>query len=231
MSRRYLVRPLPSPGDRDLPGEVARHLAVVRVRPGAPIRLCDGAGHEASAELLELGRGRARARIEAAETVDREPTRPVELAFAVPRGNRAEWLFEHGTELGIRRFRPLRLARSKPVGRDRGDRWRRLIDAAVEQCDRSHAPHLDEELSLAELLTATDLPAARFAATPGAAALRPPTDAADPALWLVGPEGGFDPEETAALASAGFVAAGVGPLTLRVETAALVGCALLLAPS
>ena len=50
------------------------------------------------------------------------------------------------------------------------------------------------------------------------------------AALLIGPEGGFEPEEVAAVAARGFAPCSLGPLTLRVETAALVGLARLCAP-
>ncbi len=148
---------------------------------------------------------------------------------ALPKGARAEWLFEHGTELGIARFRPLVFARSQSGARDgRRARWERIVRAACEQCDRSHLPLVDDETELAALLRDRELPDARFAAVPGAVtALTPPGTRA--ALLLVGPEGGLTDAERAALAEAGFQACSLGALTLRTETAALVGAARLLA--
>ena len=53
---------------------------------------------------------------------------------------------------------------------------------------------------------------------------RPP--AADEVWALVGPEGGFAPEEVAQARAAGFIACGLGPVILRAETAALACAAL-----
>ena len=228
MSRRYLVRPLPPPGPHALPTEVAHHLSVVRARPGDRIRLFDGAGTEADAELTEVGRRRVTAVIGPGAAVLREPLARVELACALPKGARAEWLFEHGTEVGVAAFRPVRFARSNPSRRERRDRFERIVAAAAEQCDRSLLPAVHDEVTLQDLLDDPTVPAERFLAAPGA---REPLGAARSAaaILVIGPEGGFADGEVDALAAAGFLPADLGPLTLRTETAALVGAARLLA--
>jgi 16S rRNA (uracil1498-N3)-methyltransferase len=229
VSRRYLVRPLPPPGPHTLPAEVAHHLNVVRARPGDRVRLFDGAGTEAWAELVDVGRRRVDAIVEAHAAVEREPVARVELACAVPKGARSEWLFEHGTEVGVAAFRPLRFARSNPSRRERQDRFERIVAAAAEQCDRSRLPEVHEESSLEALLADPALPGERYVAAPGApAALGPARSRA--AILVVGPEGGLTQEEVEALAAAGFRPVDLGPLILRTETAALVGAARLLTP-
>lgn len=229
MSRRYLVRPLPPPGPHLLPAEVAHHLNVVRARPGDRVRLFDGAGTEADAELTEVGRRRVTAVVGPGTAVQREPLARIELACALPKGARAEWLFEHGTEVGVSAFRPIRFERSNPSRRERRDRFERIVAAAAEQCDRSMLPVVHDEVTLIDLLADPSVPSERFLAAPGA---REPLGAARAAaaILVIGPEGGFAESEIDALAEAGFRPVDLGPLTLRTETAALVGAARLLAP-
>jgi 16S rRNA (uracil1498-N3)-methyltransferase len=227
VSRRYLVRPLPPPGPAALPEEVARHLAVVRVRPGERLRLFDGAGLEAGATVVDTGRRGVRVEVEAARRVEREPGVRVELAIALPKGARAEWLFEHATEVGVAVFRPLRFARSQGGRGERLPRWERIVAAAAEQCDRSRLPRIEEEVGLEALCGAADLPAERYLAAPESTAALGPARTGR-CLLVVGPEGGLAAAEAAALAAAGFAPRGLGPLILRTETAALVGAARLL---
>src|SRR5690606_29269022 len=89
----------------------------------------------------------------------REPAVRVEAIFAPPRGNRAEWVFEHGTEVGIAAFRPVRSERSHAAtGGGREARWRRIAAAATGQCDRGRIPTVHAVVDLAVCLEEPALP-------------------------------------------------------------------------
>lgn len=229
MARRYFVEHLRQTDRVVLADEVGHHLArVMRARPGDVLRLFDGRGREAGGRIIAIRRGEVEVEVEAPEVSAREPRCALELAFAVPRGNRGEWIFEHGTEVGVRMFRPLRSARSSfEPSDDRRVRWQRLTQAACGQCDRAWIPQVEAVEALADFVQRTDLPAERYVALPGAPALAPAHS--ERAVLLVGPEGGLTTEEAELAQANGFAARSLGPLTLRSETAALVGAARLLA--
>jgi len=224
MAQRYFVPSLPPPGPATVTGDLAHHLGrVLRVLPGAPIVLGDGQGGTAPATVTGVGRTAVEL---AVETAVRRPRPPcVEVAFAPPRLSRAEWLFEHGTEVGITAFRPLWTARTRPQG-ERPERWQRIVRAAAGQCDRDWLPEVHAGCEFADL-PRNHLPRCRFLASEGAPPLLQAKVPADAVLLLVGPEGGFTDEEAAAARAAGFEPRGLGPHTLRTETAALVGAAIL----
>lgn len=227
MANRYFVRDLPAPGRTTLDGELAHHLArVLRVRPGEEVALGDGAGNTARATVVAA---EPRGVVVDVGRIEHVPPLPLQvtLAFAVPRSTRAEWLLEHATEVGVATFQPLWTARTRPQG-ERGERWLRIVRAAAGQCDRAWLPQILPAQELPAWL-AGPLPAGRLLAA--AAGSESPTAIAaggDVAL-LVGPEGGFDASESAAIAAAGFVPVRLGPHVLRTETAALLGAGLLLA--
>jgi 16S rRNA (uracil1498-N3)-methyltransferase len=231
VARRYYCNPLPEPGAASLRGDLVRHLAAVRLRVGERVRLFDGEGRECDAELTAVARHVVA--IEAGEPVERlaRPSLALELAVALPKGNRAEWLFEHATEVGVDRFRPILTERTRERGgRDRLDRWQRIVIAAAEQCDRSHLPRVDPESTLEDILADTSLPAERWVASPeGERELG--RGESERVLVCIGPEGGFTADELALLATANVRPARLGALTLRSETAALVAAARLLAGS
>ena len=229
MARRYHVAPLPEPGDVRLPHDVGHHLArVMRARAGDPIVLFDGAGLECRGEILTIGGSGHRPLVTVAVresyAATREPRPRVEVAFAAPKGRRAEWLFEHGTEVGIAAFRPLHTGRS--CAADRTERWLRIVTAATGQCDRGRIPQIHRSTRLAEFLTDPDLPAERYVAD----ADGPPMGRAeaDAALLLVGPEGGLSATELDLAAGHGFARRSLGVTTLRTETAVIAGAVLLL---
>lgn len=225
MANRYFVEALPAAGRHELPEDVAHHLArVLRCRPGDAVRLGDGAGGTADAVVATADK---RGVVVDVQAIHRDPPPPVALtlAFALPRLQRAEWLLEHGTEVGVAAFQPIWTARTRP-GNERPDRWQRIVTAAAGQCDRAWLPVVRPACDLAELLARPEV-GTRLLASPGGVPCRP-LDAGSATL-LVGPEGGFAVDELAAIAAAGYAGVRLGGHVLRTETAALVGAALLLA--
>jgi len=230
MARRYHLSPLPDPGPCELPPPVAHHAArVLRLRVGDALTLFDGEGLESAGEIhsiLGSGKGlRVTVMLSEATVSEREPKARVEVAFAAPKGNRGEWLFEHGTEVGISAFHPL--ATDRAVGASRPDRWQRILVAATGQCDRGRVPALSEPHTLADFLSRGDLPAERYIADPHGPPLGPAQGQA--ALLLVGPEGGLTGEEIQLATAHGFQPRNLGVTTLRTETAVLAGAVRLLA--
>ena len=231
MARRYYLACLPPPGPFVLPDEVCHHLGrVMRCRVGDPVVFFDGDGQECRSRVLEVGPRSARHRITVEVTAivpaDREPETAVHVAFAAPKGSRSEWLFEHGTEVGIHTFHPVATERAEGAAARRHDRWRRILQAATGQCDRGRIPDLRETRPLADFLSGTDLPSERYLAAGDAPPLGPAATAA--AVVLVGPEGGLSTDECAAATGAGFVARSLGVTTLRTETAVLAAAVRLL---
>jgi len=232
MAHRYFVDHLPEPGPTHVDGELAHHLGrVLRSRPGDKVVLGDGRGGTAQTTIVAVGRDRVELRVDAVARAE-PPAPAVMLAFAPPRQQRGEWLFEHGTEVGVAVFQPLWTQRTRPQG-ERPERWAKVVRAAAGQCDRAWLPEVRPAIEFAAFLQQPGLAAARWLATANAPPLRDqfggtPATLTE-AVLLVGPEGGFTAEEQAAAAAAGFQPCGLGPHILRTETAALVGAAMLLA--
>lgn len=227
MARRYYCHPLPPAGPATLSPNLGHHLGrVVRTQPGDAVVLFDGAGAESMATVLEV-RGRDVVVEVGAPNVPplgRSPRLVLEVAVALPKNPRADWLFEHGTEVGIATFRPILTERTNRQ-HERRAHWQRILIAACAQCDRAVLPVIEPAVTLAELCTMS-LPAERYVATAAATELGPATG--DAALLVVGPEGGLTEREIAMLGEAGFAARGLGPLTLRTETAVFAGATRLL---
>lgn len=226
MANRYFLPALPQPGRHALPEAVAHHIArVLRMGVGEEVILGDGRGGTARAVVAVLGKKEILVDVADAEQAP-PPDVTLTLAFAVPRLQRVEWLLEHGTEVGVACFQPIWTRRTRPTD-ERPDRWQRIVTAAAGQCDRAHLPSVAPASSLADLLAAPTLPPVRILADVDGRAGAPL--AAGRAILLVGPEGGFAPEERQAIAAAGFTGMRLGRHILRTETAALVGAAALLA--
>jgi 16S rRNA (uracil1498-N3)-methyltransferase len=226
MARRYYCHPLPPAGPVTLSPNLGHHLGrVVRTQPGDAVVLFDGAGHEAAATVLEV-RGRdvlVEVGAVSAQPLGRSPRIAHDVAIALPK-NRADWLLEHGTEVGIRTFRPILTERANRL-HERRAHWHHILVAACAQCDRAVLPVIEPVSTLAELC-ASPLPAERYVATVAASELGAATTGT--CLLVVGPEGGLTQREIGMLTEAGFVPRSLGPLTLRSETAVLAGATRLL---
>jgi 16S rRNA (uracil1498-N3)-methyltransferase len=135
-----------------------------------------------------------------------------------------EWLVEKTVEAGVGAIVPLAAHRSvrKEAGPNAIRRWRRAAVEAAKQCGRADVPDVAEPTTLADALARTST-ALRLVATPGSTSrVADLVVGAGPVAIFVGPEGGFEPGESEELARGGATPFGLGPMILRVETAALV---------
>jgi 16S rRNA (uracil1498-N3)-methyltransferase len=152
----------------------------------------------------------------------------VTLAVGVVKNpSRMDWLIEKCTELGIRKFIPIRSERSVHYTA-KVDRWSALALAAMKQSLRCWLPQIADVTDFTSLLaenTPYDLKVILHEATDPAkhlqhiAAQKP---GARSVLLLIGPEGGFSEEEVASAEQVGLLAASLGARRLRTETAAVV---------
>ena len=208
----------------------ARHVRVLRLSPGDEIVLFDGHGVAHGGRLEKVRRKTVEVQILAArDAPDVESPLRVTVAQGIARGPRLEQVVQHGCELGVAAFVPVRCVRSRP-GRVNVERLRTVAREAARQCGRSVVPDVAGERALADLLAAPP-PGLRLLLQPegeGTVALRDalPADVREIVL-LVGPEGGLDPAEAHDCQAAGFVPITLGPRVLRTETASLAAVAAL----
>lgn len=148
----------------------------------------------------------------------------LELIVAVVKKARVETVVEKAAELGARRVR-LVLTKRTNADRIRLDRLDAIAEEAAEQTGRLDVPPVDDPVKLDALLDAWE-PGRRlmFCDETGGAPAMSALAAAGPGPWsiLIGPEGGFSPEEGERLRSLPFTTAvSLGPRILRADTAAI----------
>lgn len=220
---RLYVQPALSAGEiRRIVGGQGHYLAtVMRLKAGDPVKLFDDATGEWLAVASEVRKRDVT--IEVRERLrEREAVPDLWLCTAPIKRGRIDWLVEKACELGVDRVLPV-LTRRAVVDKLNLDRLRAHMIEAAEQCGRTALPGLLEPVKLAALLK--DLPAGRtlfFAdETGGTPAFDAMRAHAGPAAILIGPEGGFDPQEREAIrALPQAVGISLGPRILRAETAA-----------
>jgi 16S rRNA (uracil1498-N3)-methyltransferase len=229
MSERYFVDS-PITSDRAvLTGAEAHHLLhVMRAVRGATVTLFDGSGWEFEAVVDSLKRSAVELSITARNEINREAATALTLGVALPKGDRQKWLVEKATELGVARLVPLETARAVAQPSENAlDRLRRAVIEASKQCGRNRLMEIAAPLTWDEFLAANNEAACRLVAHPGA---NKPLSSNEQTTIVVavGPEGGFTADEMTLANSRGWQLIGLGPRTLRVETAALALAAMLI---
>lgn len=209
-----------APGARRIDGPSAHYLgSVMRLKAGDPVRLFDDATGEWLAVVESVSRRDLTLDVRERLAV-REAVPDLWLLAAPLKKGRVDWMAEKACELGVARFVPV-VTRRTVVDKPNTERLRAHMIEATEQCGRTALPEIAEPLKLAALLR--DWPADRalyFADEQGGAPAREVMKPG-PAAILIGPEGGFDDEERAAIrATPGAVAISLGPRILRADTAA-----------
>jgi 16S rRNA (uracil1498-N3)-methyltransferase len=225
MAERFYVNCLLRPGPVTVEGAEAHHLATVcRLRPGAAVCLFNGDGRQYPAVVAAVERKRVILEVQSVESPQRELPFPLEIGVPLPKGDRAQFLVEKLTELGATRLVPLRTSRSVVLPRE--GKWGKLerwVIEASKQCGRNTLMEIAPLTDWASYAGRADLPALRGLAHPGGKESPPlPQGGCDGVALAVGPEGGFTEEEVALAVAAGWRRVGLGPRTLRVETAAIV---------
>jgi 16S rRNA (uracil1498-N3)-methyltransferase len=215
-----------------LPPGAARHVQVLRLQPGAALRLFDGRGGEYEAVVERMGRSDVAVHVLEHHAIEREPAREVHLALGMPANERMDWLVEKAAELGAASIQPLMTQHS--VLRVAGERaqkkqahWQQVAVAACEQCGRNRVPVVHAVSSLEAWLGGTGLAAARMLLSPSARAASRPLAGPQPVCVLSGPEGGLSAAEERLAISAGFQPVRLGERILRAETAPLAALTLL----
>jgi len=211
-------------------GEAFRHLfRARRLAAGERLRVVDGQGRARWGEVARVERARAFIRL-AEPAPPNEPKLRVELLVATLRPERASWLVEKATEVGVATVRFLHTERApRTFGPGTLERLRRVAAAAVEQCGRARVPEVTGIHGWTEVpALAADVSQRLFLDTEQDREGGTCTAGELGTVLFTGPEGGFTRGEREELLAGGWTPVGLGPRVLRTETAALVGAAAVL---
>jgi 16S rRNA (uracil1498-N3)-methyltransferase len=197
--------------------------SVMRQAIGAQVALFNGRDGEWTATLTETGKRGSLLKVD-------EQVRPMtlgpdlDLVIALVKRGRVETIVEKAAELGVRRVR-LTITRRTNVDFVKLGRLDAIAMEAAEQTGRLDVPTVEDPEKLADILDGWD-PARKLVFCDEGGDARPAFQAlagsAAPAAILIGPEGGFSPEERERLRSLPFVTpVSLGPRILRADTAAI----------
>ncbi len=202
-----------------LENDAARQMtAVLKLRTGERVVLCDGQGREAEYELLDIAKGEVGlVRMGEARRVETEPPRFVALYAAILKRENFEWAVQKATECGASEIVPLITDRT--IKKDvKLERLSEIAREAAEQSGRGVVPAIMEPMKFEEAIRSAKGEKVFFDAV-GAPLMTPGRDESRPYTIFIGPEGGWTPEESEIAKRAGATIASLGPRVLRGETA------------
>jgi 16S rRNA (uracil1498-N3)-methyltransferase len=218
---RFFVRPDEMAGSRfPLPDAVEYQvLRVLRMRDGDRFVLLDGSGEAATVRLVG-----DECLVDERGPAGGEPAHRLTVWQALLRGDHLEPVIRHGTEIGITAFRLFVSERcvARELSPRRLERLQAIAREAAEQSERGRVPEVAAPVPFPEVLATQSTMLFERAEGPRLSELDPPTDV------VIGPEGGFAPDEAAAARAAGMQIVGLGPRILRSESVALAAAAVIL---
>jgi len=224
--RRFYVDPLAITGDRALLSEAeSRHIAsVLRLQPGDPVELFDGSGSVYQGELQNVSRDQVSVRLLSKQKEHLGTSQPLYLFQGLLKGKKMDFLAQKATELGVHSFQPVitRYRENRGNPERQQERWQRIMLEACKQSKRSRPMdihpliHLDQ-IDVTQFSTRLFLWEKENKKLIGACRIREH----GPICLLLGPEGGFHPDEVEWARENGFQSASLGKRTLRAETATL----------
>ncbi len=225
MHRFLSATPLKTGATVTLEAEQSKHLAkVLRLEEGTVVGLIDGRGGLASARITSV-HARA-AQVQVIEVQTATARSKVRLCFGAPKGQALDFIFRRATELGVQSFQPLQTRFSSPVKGWNDERWASVVSEVCKQCEELFFPDVAAPLTLDVYLKQRDPKRVLVLCDENARADAAEIPVAAEVDLLIGAEGGFHPDEVAALRSAGVLSLGLGRNRLRAETAALVALTL-----
>ena len=233
MRRFFVEKIIPGTDVLSITGKEARHiLNVLRMKKGETLILMDGKGQLFEATIETLHYKEVKVRI--TKTIPPLPPSPVKisLAQALIKTHPMDYLIQKVTELGIHSIHPFYSERTviklKPEHiRNKMEHWMEIMKSACKQCGRANLPDLNTSLPFEEIIkNKPDKKALKIL-------LWEDEDKVDlkkllrfmnpePHVFaIVGPEGGFTPNEANLAKDAGFHIVSLGKRILRAETAAV----------
>lgn len=239
-TRIFSAQPLQQGAELELEQRNLHYLLhVLRVTAGTDLILFDGSGSDYRAAVSGVGRKSVSVRVlEKCSDGEVRPESPLhtQLAIAISKGERMDWVMQKATEMGVSTIQPLLTSRvDVKLNAERAEKkllhWRSIVVSACEQSGRSVVPEVTGLLRLQQWLNV--LPEsdysqqqARLMLGAGGLSFRTVVErfsaAPNSACVLIGSEGGLDDNEVSCAEAAGFIATAFGPRILRTETAPVV---------
>ncbi len=207
---------LPKSGEISLDAEESRHMKAQRIKPKDKVSLFNGKGTIAIASILDECKARL---IEVHEVPKSQFS--LFIAVSVPKGERADWMFQKLAELGVSKIIPLKTERSVVLPREaKQERWQRILIEACKQSKQAWIPEL-KPLSIIHEALKQEAGLKILLDQAGKNPFELIQEKPKSMLAFIGPEGGFTEQEKKQLQDADCKPMSLGKQILRIETAAM----------
>ena len=214
-------------------GSDYRHIVkVLRLKLGQELVLFDETSFEHVGKIIEINKTDLRVQILTSTKVNAESHIQITLLQGIPKGSRMDFIIEKATELGVHSIVPVVTERSQVRETNKVLRWQRIATEASKQCRRVAIPNIHDVIRFEDTEIYSSNSGLRLIFCEHfrsklsdyiQSVSQPPTNV----IIFIGPEGGFSEFEIHLAIERGFSPIGLGPRTLRAETAAIVALALI----
>ena len=233
---RFFVTGQPENGLLTLRGEDAHHAGrVLRLRPGEAVTLCDGAGTDYDCTVASVEKETVTCRVQGSHPAVTEPRQQLTLCMALPKGDKMDFIVQKAVELGVHEIIPYvsQNCVSRPDKTEKKvERWRKIALEAAKQCGRGRLPEVCAVVMAEQAMTraAQSETALFFYENERETGLHDVLQhgVGSTVSLVIGPEGGFAPEEAALAAQLGLKSVSLGTRILRCETAPVAALAAVL---
>lgn len=222
----------------ELTGTDAHHIArVLRMAVGDNVIIADTNERTAKAEITAITDEVVTLSLIEYLEDDSEPTVKVRLAQCLPKSDKMEFIVQKAVELGAVSIQPVNsencvVKYTADKQAKRVERWQKIAHEAAKQCKRAAVPTVEPIITLKELLSrvADDETVLFCYEAEDGRTLRQvlKTYQAEKYTVLIGPEGGFSPEEARLCQEMGAHPVSLGSRILRTETASLAALTMVL---
>lgn len=220
------------------PSETAHQISrVLRLDAGKTVQVLDGLGNEYLVELDHVGEDGVSGKVVESKKTDTEPQVFVRLLVGLTQREKFEWILQKCTEIGVSAFVPMITSRSLVQKPDevanKYPRWQKIIREAAEQSHRGIIPNLEPVQFFSEIVKnrlTSDTAGLIFWEEEQQTRLKKLMEGISNQQFnlMVGPEGGFTPDEVSLAQQAGYKSVSLGKRILRLETAALFAAGLVI---
>lgn len=203
---------------------------VLRLNIGDLVTVSDSTSTDYECEITEISKDSVLLRVLSKRNIDTESNIKITVFQALPKASKMEYIIQKNTELGVVKFVPVSLSRcvvklDKKEAEKKVSRWQKISDEAAKQSGRGILPEVSGVLNLKSAIFEMKKADLFFVAyeSEDNNSLKPLLKGKSPKTisYLIGPEGGFSPDEIDYIKEQGIPLITLGKRILRTETASI----------